>query len=247
MISQAVGRLVRAPQFLAQSMLGGEREFHAAGAAANDHDAKRAVARARPVHNFFPAAQEGIDRLDRQYVLVGAGDIDDARVRTGIDGEHVKRHERPAATSDCLVRQVDPLDLGVIQTRARKQRQRTQVDMRLIEIVVSRDVTGQHARIRRVNVARNQGNAQTGDRLHAETLDHRQVAVTAADEHQILHDGAVCRTVHVVSTGLREPGGNLVNRAWRYSRQGHFTKVTLRKIGVRKQLILNIRQYCSLS
>ena len=69
--------------------------------------------------------------------------------------------------------------------------QGTQVDMALVEVVMAGDEARQHAGIGRVRVAADQGEAHAGDRFHAEPFQHRDVAVAAADEHEILDNGGL--------------------------------------------------------
>ena len=57
-----------------------------------------------------------------------------------------------------------------------------------IEIVMAGDITRQHARIGRVHIARNQGDARARQRLHGEHLDHRHMRVATAHEHEVLND-----------------------------------------------------------
>ena len=77
------------------------------------------------------------------------------------------------------------------QSRAGKACQRSQVNVGLIGRIEARDEPRQHARIRRLDIARDQGQPDAWDRPHAEALEHVHVGMPAADQHDILDDGAM--------------------------------------------------------
>ena len=77
-------------------------------------------------------------------------------------------------------------DLVLVEARAGKARQRAGVDMRFVEAVVTGDQSRQHAGIRRVHLAADQGEAHARDRLHAEHAQHRDVGMAGADQHHVL-------------------------------------------------------------
>ena len=76
----------------------------------------------------------------------------------------------------------------MVQPGAGKTRQRPQVDMNVVVVIMASHKTRQHAGIRRVDVAADEGEANAGQRLHAELSENRDVAVTAADQDQVLDD-----------------------------------------------------------
>ena len=63
--------------------------------------------------------------------------------------------------------------------------------MGVVEGVVAGDQPGQHARIGRVQVAGDDGDAHAGNRTHAEPAEHDDVAVATPDEDEVLEDGDI--------------------------------------------------------
>ena len=80
-------------------------------------------------------------------------------------------------------------DLVLVEPRPGETRQRTGVDMGIVEAVMAGDETGQHAGIGRVHLAADQREAHARDRLHAEHAQHRDVRVAGADQHDVLDHG----------------------------------------------------------
>jgi hypothetical protein len=76
-------------------------------------------------------------------------------------------------------------DFVVLEAGSGEIREWTEIDMRFIERVVAGDQAGQHAGIGGVYVARDQRQSHPGFGLHAKALQYFDVAVTAADEHEI--------------------------------------------------------------
>ena len=95
---------------------------------------------------------------------------------------------RPAHLHQPGVR-IDARDLVEEQARAGEARQPGEVDMDVVEAVMAGDEAGQHARIGRVHVGRDQGQPDPGQRPHAEAPQHGDMAVAAADQHDVLDDG----------------------------------------------------------
>ena len=77
----------------------------------------------------------------------------------------------------------------MVQPGAGKTRQRPQIDMNVVVIVMAGNKARQHARIRRMDIAADEREANAGQRLHAELFENRNVAVTAADQDQVFDDG----------------------------------------------------------
>ena len=61
--------------------------------------------------------------------------------------------------------------------------------MRLLRRVVAGDKARQHSRVGGEHVTRDEGEAHPGGRAHPEALEHRDVAVAAADQHDVGRDG----------------------------------------------------------
>jgi len=61
--------------------------------------------------------------------------------------------------------------------------------MRVVETVMAGDKPREHSRIGRMHVAADHGEPHAGKRLHAEALEHAHMAVTAAEQHEVLEDG----------------------------------------------------------
>ena len=73
--------------------------------------------------------------------------------------------------------------------------------MRLVKFVVAGQVARQHARIGRVHVACDDREADAGQRVHAELLEHDHMTVPAADEDEVFDDG-VLAGFHLVYSRL---------------------------------------------
>jgi len=74
------------------------------------------------------------------------------------------------------------------QPRPGKAGEPAGIDMALLKGVMPGDVAWQHARIGRLDVAADQGDADTGHRPHAKSLQHADMGLAAADEDEILSD-----------------------------------------------------------
>ena len=75
------------------------------------------------------------------------------------------------------------------QPRTGGERQRTQIDVDVVVRVVTRDVSRQHAGVRRVDFTGDQRDAHARQRAHREATQRQHVAVATADEDQIPDDG----------------------------------------------------------
>ena len=81
--------------------------------------------------------------------------------------------------------------------------------MNVVVGVVSGDVAREHSGIWRLHVAADKRDPYPRHRLHAEALEHDDVAVPATDEHEILDDRCEC-VVHGI-----EPDGPMGDEATR--------------------------------
>ena len=173
-------------QQLAQPVLHGQRQFDTAGAGADHADAVRAGGAQDPFDKLLPAGYESVDRLDRHHPAFGPADVAHSRGGADIDRQHVVGDRRTAAAQHRLVDQVEADGLVVIEARAGEPGQRFEVDMGVVEPVMAGHQPRQHAGIRRVHVAANECQPDPGQRLHAEPLEHGDMAVAASDQDQIL-------------------------------------------------------------
>ena len=94
--------------------------------------------------------------------------------------------------------EIDIDKLVLIEPRPGKARQRTGVDMGIVETVMAGDQAGQHAGIRRVHLAADQGEAHARDWPHAEHAQHRDVGMAGADQYHVLDD----RLRHALHAGF---------------------------------------------
>ena len=85
----------------------------------------------------------------------------------------------------------------MVEPGAGKAAERAEIDMRLIERVVSGDQARQHAGIGRIDIAANEGEANPRHRPHAETPQDRDMAVPATDQHEVLDNGLGRGGLHV--------------------------------------------------
>ena len=79
--------------------------------------------------------------------------------------------------------------------------QGSQIDVTLVPGVVSGDVPREHSAIRSVNLLRHEGDAHARQFVHPEHLQDVDVAMTAADENEILDDRS--GVVHLAPHGCR--------------------------------------------
>ena len=74
------------------------------------------------------------------------------------------------------------------QARTGKARKSAEIDVAFLKGVMPGNVTRQHARIGRLDVAGDEGYAHTGHRPHAKALQHMDMRMPAADENEVLSD-----------------------------------------------------------
>src|SRR5271166_1075335 len=166
----------------------------------------------------FPPTGEAGDRLDRDRVLGGTGDIAGPRRRADVDRQQVPADRRVGAAQHRTPAPVEADRLVADQPRSGKPREPTEIDVALLKGVMPRDIARQHARIGRLDVAADQGDAHTGHRPHAKTLQHADMSMAAADENEILSDrNALLHRLHYARAppGRRaEPDAGRVRVPW---------------------------------
>ena len=142
-----------------------------------------------------PAGQEVVDRLDGHDVFGRSRNVE-ARRGARIDREDVIREIRPAAKPKHPPVEVDAGDFIVDEAGSRETRERHEIDVGIVVVVVPGDEPRQHAGIRRMNVPADQRKPHSRNRLHAEALDDRDMAVAAADQDKVLRYRRIGSTVH---------------------------------------------------
>jgi len=65
--------------------------------------------------------------------------------------------------------------------------------MDFVVAVMPRDIARQHAGVRRMRIAADHGQADAGQGMHAEAPEHADMAVSAADQHDVPQDGLIRR------------------------------------------------------
>eukprot|EP00964_Phaeocystis_antarctica_P103740 scaffold68995_cov60-Phaeocystis_antarctica.AAC.2 len=212
-----------------ESRLYRQGELDAARAAAHHHEPdRRAAGRLlllHAPHDHVPTRAEAVDWLHRRdrrewrrpsasgASAVGRLRRDGLRRRANVDGEHVVRDGRPTLEQHAALRDVDPARLRVDQPRIREGREPRQVNVALLARVHARDVARQHARVGRLDVARDEREPHARLGAHAEHLEHVHVRVATAHEHEVLDDGChIHRVSHQLRVGLHAEAEQLQAR-----------------------------------
>ena len=168
-------------------MLCRERQLDTAGAAANNREAQpRHIGGAG--EQRLPARRETGDRLNRDRMRGGTGDIVGPRRRANVDRQQVPADRRVGAAQYRMPVAVETERLVADQARAGKARKPAEIDVAFLKRVMPGNVTRQHARIGCLDVAGNEGDAHAGHRPHAKALQHMDMSVSAADENEVLRD-----------------------------------------------------------
>ena len=81
------------------------------------------------------------------------------------------------------------------QPRARAGAERSQVDVAFLEAVVAGDEARDHAGVGRLDIAADQRHPRVLQRPLAKLLEHMDVGMAAADQHQISHHRPVYPTI----------------------------------------------------
>ena len=205
--AQPIGIASAFAQARAQSMPHREHHLDAAGTRTHHADPHRSVSSEHPSHERVPSVHEVADRLDRHHRALGSGHVVRAGCGADVDGEHVIGHRRSVAAHHPAFDRIEPHGLVVIEARVRESGQGSQIDVDLVVRVVPRDVTREHSRVGRFHVAANERDPDPRHRLHSEALEHDDVAVPAADEHEILDDRGG-GGIHGVLSAMPAIGGN---------------------------------------
>ena len=131
-------------------------------------------------------------------MLLRPVDAAQGRLRADVEGEDVEPDRGPTRREDPPPLEVEPGRRGVDDPGVREAGELPEVDVRLFGEVVAGDEARQHPGVGGQQVARDQGEPHPRDRAHPEPLEHRHVAVAAADQHDVGGDG----------------GGRAGHRAW---------------------------------
>ena len=122
-----------------------EQELDAAGTGADQRHARASLAYEHASHERLEPAEEAVDRLDRNGVLACARHIGGIRGRADIEREQIVR-DRRATTADHVTAGEIKIDHFVLKEPCPgKTRQRTGVDVGVVDVVMAGDKAGQHA------------------------------------------------------------------------------------------------------
>ena len=170
----------------AQAMIDRQRQLDAARAAP-DHRDVQGLAPARHARDEGePAAAEFGDRLHRRGVLGRAGDRRQAGRGADVERQEIVGDGRPVLQQHLAIDAIEPDRFGLDQARAGPRRHARKVDVAFVEGIVAGDEARDHAGVGGLDVAPDQRQADAGHRLHAEALQHMDVGMAAADQHEIL-------------------------------------------------------------
>jgi len=164
----------------------GQDQFDTAGTAAHHHHVDRTRECPDLVLQLAPVLQEQVNRLDRRCMLRGTRHRRQRRTGADIDRHQVEL-PFPAAAKRHIARQIELLDIGLHQRRARLRGQRRQIDQALPGAVMSGNQAGQHARVSGCQGARQQCDLEPSvprGSSFAQGLEHEQMGVAAADQEQ---------------------------------------------------------------
>ncbi len=170
-----------------EAMLRRQCQLDAAGAAA-DHGEAQSPHRPGAAQQGFPARREMGDRLDRDRVLDGAGNIICTRGRADVERQQIVADRRMRPAQHMAVAALDADRLVMDQPGTGKPRQPAEIDMTLVKSVMAGDPARQHPRIGRLDITGNEGHTHPRHRPHGKTFQHMDMGVATADEHEILSD-----------------------------------------------------------
>ena len=195
----------RFPAQCLQRMADRQQELDAAGSGSDHSDAGSSGSGQDALPDLGPAAEKVADRLDRNHRFGSSWN----RVKSGrgadVDGDQVVGNGRPGTAQNPFGIQVQADGLIMEEAGARKLGERPQVDVRLVVFVVTGDQARKHTGVRSVDVPGDEGQANTRHGLCAEALQDSHVAVTAADQNQILGDGNLNRVHDSSGAGGGQP------------------------------------------
>ena len=160
--------------------------------------------------------------------MAPAPEVGEIGGRADVEGEHVVGDRGPVAADHLALGEIEADRFVVNQRRPGETRERAQIHVHIVEIVMAGDEAGQHAGIRRMHVAGDEGDAHARHRRHAETLEHGDVGVPAADQHQVLDDGrsfgrAHGRQVRPIMMFARK-AGRAASRSYHVATAGKFSR-----------------------
>ena len=203
---------------LAQAVGHGQRQFHAAGAAADYGNAPPASRRIRCQRG--PAPPQAGDGFYRGRVFTGAGHAVEFGLAADIDRQQLVTQRAAFFAAQAPGLWIQAVHRVVEKAHARPLAQPEQIDVRVLEGVVSGEQPRQHARVGRESRAGDQRNAQAGGARHGQLAHDQRVRMAAADQHQILLRGLA--RAHGLTGDWRSRG---CARAcsWGYSRTGLLT------------------------
>lgn len=182
-----------AARHLAQAMVDGERQFDAAGTAADHGDSQRALPVLDPFEEAQPALPEFCNGLHRRRMLGRARDRVHARRGADIERHEIVGDRRAILEPHLPVDPVEPDRFGTDQPCAGPGTQPRQVDMAFVEGIAAGHEARDHAGIGCLDVPTDQGEPHPGHRLHAEASQHMDMRMAAAHEHEVLEEG---RSLH---------------------------------------------------
>ena len=111
-----------------------------------------------------------------------------ARRRSDVDGQHVVRDWWTTAEVDVPMCEVETDRLVEHRPGIGEPSEDLEIDVRLVVRVMARHDAGEHARVWCLDIPRDQRQADPGERLHAESLQHGDMAMSAANQHQVFDD-----------------------------------------------------------
>ena len=120
--------------------------------------------------NAVPAINERVHWLGRQRVLPRAGDIAHQRPRPDVDGQDFVWDRWPVVAMHQLAIHIQRGHVAMKEPRIGKACQGPEIDMGLVKTVMTGNETRQHARIGRVDIAADQGQADARNGFHPEPL-----------------------------------------------------------------------------
>ena len=150
-------------------------------------------------------AQKVADGLDWNHRFGGSRNRVQSGCGADVDGDQIVGYGRPGTAQDPFGIQVQADHLIVVKAGAGKLGERPQVDVSLVELIVTGDEAREHSRVRRMDVASDEGEANARHGLGAEALQDSHVAVSASDQNQILGDGNLNRMHDSSGAGGGQP------------------------------------------
>ena len=180
-------------QFPRQLVADRKQKLDATGATADNGDGNGAGGLPHAGANGGPALQKAVDGFDGQGMVADTGNALVGRRRADVNGQQVIGDRRSAFADHLLVVPVEADGLVVQKPGPGKPGQRAEVDVGIVECVMTGQQTRQHAGIGRLHVFADQRQANTGYGLHGEGFEHRDVAVAASDEDEVFDSREIRR------------------------------------------------------